>query len=111
MTNNAKFLPPPESLNKNSVNEKNLGIINLGSDTLCAILPSFDVPLRELADIYIHNSTKFAAFHDPRFYRFDEQFVQKMYDPYDEFDKLFKRSFTEFWNEKFVTVSDEIKVD
>lgn len=65
---------------------------------------SFVVRLMEAADFYINNATNGAALHATNFYRFGQQLLLNLCDPYDGFIKSLKPSFTGFMNGKLAKI-------
>lgn len=67
---------------------------------------SLGFQLIEATHYYIKNAKKSMANYTVRFYRYNELSLQKLYDPYDEFNESLKPSSTRFMNETSVEVSD-----
>lgn len=107
MTKNANILSLLESVNEDREDGKEMEIYHLCREVLHQAGASFVVLLIEPADFCVNIPTKSAAFHNLIFYRFGEQFLQKLYYQCDGRDVLMKPCFVAFVNEKLTKVPVE----
>lgn len=107
MTKNPEVLPYLERPVKDRTDGRVLWISHIDKEMFPVTRSGFVSLLIEAAYLYTKYLTMSAAFNFPSFFRFGEQLLKILYDPYVEFNDLSKPRFLEFIKKKLAEVLDE----